>query len=767
MQEPEATVPETRMEDAEAVQNFVRLLCNNDNNAGPGGISRSYKRARATGLIDGNPPYTGSKLKELGRPDACNVNWGTARTHINKTRDIFFDLFAESPYYMSIYTGFGKPAEREQYNRIMSEESDRILRQDERWNYVMQCSQKFMVSLGCGPLFFEDKYAVIPRFCSPGDLKLPEHSKSDTSYWEFATILMDYLPHELWGFIKNDSAASTVGWRVPYTKQVIMAAMPKTQRGGATYDWEYWQQQIKHNAFATSADSKIISVAHCFWKEFDGTITHAIVEQENTAHEKDSAGKPKENIQYLYINVGRFKEWCQVIHPMYFDLGNGTHYSVSGMAVNLYGALAYENRLLCNLADKAFSPKLIFKPATAEQGQSLSLIPKGDYAVLNLPAEIQQTGMAGLMNDGLAMHTVLNSIVANNLAAYEQTWQRHTGNPPTARQVTLEAQESSRVSNSQINRYYEQKDGLYAEIFRRLADPNSTDELAKEFQKQCKKRGVPKDALSQIDLVQAFRVTGQGSRSMRQNAIGNVMQSVAFTRMPEVGQANVVRDFIGAWCGQFAVERYGLSIDLENQTDKDQQAEAVQWLGTMKTGTPPVITDKQNPVIYAGVWLSAAMQTMKGLGQGNPVQGLQFVDVAVSGALLQMQRFAQDPSRQGIFKQMQQMVKELAAAADQAKQQLAKAAQEAQAQAPQQPQMDPETMAKIKATEVVAAQKAKNMALSHAQRMQQKQQIHEQQMTERARDAQVSTAIADAKGASEIALDRIKAKSKAKTAKTS
>jgi len=134
---------------------------------------------------------------------------------------------------------------------------------------------------------------------------------------------------------------------------------------------------------------------------------------------------------------------------------------------------------------------------------------------------------------------------------------------------------------------------------------------------------------------------------------------------------------------------------------------------------------------------------------------------------MQMQRFAQDPSRQGIFKQMQQMVKELAAAADQAKQQLAKAAQEAQAQAPQQPQMDPETMAKIKATEVVAAQKAKNMALSHAQRMQQKQQIHEQQMTERARDAQVSTAIADAKGASEIALDRIKAKSKAKTAKTS
>ena len=259
-------VPETRMKDADTVQSFCRRLIDNDD-------KRSFKRSRVNGLVDGNPPYRLSKLKEAARADACNVNWGIARAYMEAGVGAFYDLFSEAPGYFSIITSHGDDEHRDEYGRILSEEADKVIVKDAVIDYNMQRSQDQMVLHGCGPLMFENTQDVLPRAVNTGDLKVPEFTKSDTHYWEVCMLQIDYYPPELYAFIKDSEAATAVGWDVEYTKNVISNAMDVKTQPGIRYEWEFYQQELKNNSLAYYDDSKINRLAHVFWKEFDGRIT--------------------------------------------------------------------------------------------------------------------------------------------------------------------------------------------------------------------------------------------------------------------------------------------------------------------------------------------------------------------------------------------------------------------------------------------------------------------------------------------------------------
>lgn len=660
-------VPKTRFSDARSVQDFVRRLIDNDN-------ARAYKRARVNGLVDGNPPYKASKLREAGRADAANVNWGKSFSYLESAVGAFYDLFAESPQYITIQTDYGTDEQKEIYSRIISEESDRILREDTAWDYNVQISQWDMVLHGCGPLMFEDASVVLPKAFLCGDLKVPEFAKSDTAYWEIGMVQATYYPPELYEFIKDEKSAKLIGWDVEYTKSVIANAMDIKFQQGQMYDWTFYQQELKNNSLSYYDDSKVCRIAHVYWKEFDGKITHAIVERDTTVSAALGFGKratdeKSTDIRFLFLKVGRYQSFQECIHPMYFSHGNGGyHHSVTGLGVRMYSAMEYQNRLLCNLCDKAFSAKILFKPTTTESSQKFQLARFGDYAVLPAGFEWNQTGVAGLMNDGLAMNKEITDIVGENLSSFRQQPMKQDGNPVTAKQVQYDASLQSALSKTQFNRYYEQLDMLYAEIYRRLSNLNTTNKMAKLFQERCKKRDVPTEALGRIRKVEATRVVGQGSAFMRKQSIDSLFAIAG--ALPEDGRQNLISDKIAAEAGQSAVSRY-FPTKTRQKLSNDQQAESAQWVGLMKIGVSPIITPSQNPVVFAQTFLTAAMQSIQSLKQGgNPMEVYKFLSVCGPAILAHLNRFSSDPTKVDAHKQMMEQWKQVASITDKLKKQL-------------------------------------------------------------------------------------------------
>jgi hypothetical protein len=249
--------PVTRMNSSLSVQAFAQQLINND-------CERSYKRARVNGLIDGRPPYKASKLREAGRADACNTNWGRARSYMESGAGNFYDLFSEAPSYLTVITSYGTPEQREAWSNEISGAADTVLRESEVWDYEMQLSIDNMVLHGCGPMLFENCDNALPKAFLCGDLKVPEFSKSDTKYWDAGMVQATYYPPELYRFIRNEKYAEAVGWDVEHTKRVIAYAMGYRTEAGINYEWEFYQQELKNNSLNYYDDSKIIRLAHVF-----------------------------------------------------------------------------------------------------------------------------------------------------------------------------------------------------------------------------------------------------------------------------------------------------------------------------------------------------------------------------------------------------------------------------------------------------------------------------------------------------------------------
>lgn len=645
--------PATRLGNAEKARNIYQIQLQAD-------IQRAKKRALVKGLVDGNPPYSEALLRQQGRSAQCNVNWRIAESYLNNALGAFYDIFSEAPTYCTVKTDAGSKDQQQEWSGIITEEFDRALKQDAAFDYTLQLSQHEMVLYGNGPVFFEDFFDWRGKSILCGAMKVPERTKSTTSEWELSFLECDYLCHQLYERIRNEKMASLGGWNVKATREAIMKANPDYLRGGLYRTWEWHQQEIKNGAYYYSARSNVISTVHVFFKEFpkkgmdSGGISHKIFVVNDDTGSKE----------FLFERDNRFKDWRECVHPMYYDHGGGGfHHSVTGMGVKMFSAMEYQNRLLCNLADKAFLPKVMFKPTTEGQAEEMILDQQTDYAILKPGYDFVQVPVQGVINDAMVINREMTGIIASNLSSYRQNMEEKSGNPVTATEIQARMGEQARLGKTQLNRYYAQLGHLYAEMYRRITNPNTADwrpggKQALEFQERCMKRGVPKAALLKTESVIATRVVGQGSAYMRQQELQFLLGLIAM--LPEQGRDNLIRDIVSSRAGQSFVDRY-YPVGSEFNKPTDQDAFAMSQVADMKVGVPAVVTGTQNPVIFARTFIEAGKQAVQSIEQGaNPQEIVGFLDLLGQAAAAHLQKMAADPSRKQVYQMLQAQWAELA-----------------------------------------------------------------------------------------------------------
>lgn len=742
------SIPETRMASAQEATNRIQVLLRAEQRG------RGARRALVKGLVDGNPPYRATDMRKAGRASQCNVNWRVAEYYLNRARSAFYDIFSEAETYATVRTRFGNPNQQQTWSEIITEEFDQLLREDRSWDYCVQISQYEMVLYGSGPIFFEDDIdwrncAVLAR-----DFIVPDFTPSDTTQWEEGVALKDFTVSQLYGFIRNEEMATEKGWDIEATKQAIMSAHPKSQEGGQYRQWEWHQQQLKNQSYNYTSQSRVISCSHYLFREFplpgqrEGRITHCILINPQDAQVALSD-------KYLFQHIGRFENWDQIVHPMYYDNdGGGYHHSVTGMGQKMYSAMEYQNRLLCNLADKVFSPKILFKPTTAQAGQQLSIVQFAEWGQVPNGFDVLQTPVGSFSEEGLVFNRELTSLLASNLSQYNQSIKKQDGNPITATQAQIDASEQARLGKTQINHYYNQFDRLLNEKYRRATNPKLNGFMpggheALQFWKRCEERGVPIQALRNVAPVKATRIIGQGSQFMRQQSIEKMMAALPLFPS-EVGRNNLLDDFIASQAGQGLVERYNPSMQIQSDLD-DQKAFAHLQIASAKDGIAPVVTGSQNHFLFAQEFLIAGSQAAQSLQQGgNPLEVYAFIEVIGPAILQHLQYVKQDPTRQKAYKEMERQWRELSQIHSQLGQQIQKMQQmqDEQAMAAQQANAvrngeDPELQLKQAESrakmEMKAREKAQAMKLKEAQTMQ-KLQLSDMSTANKIRNANAQAA---------------------------
>jgi hypothetical protein len=724
------TPPTCRMPNAQYTVDFVQRLIDADD-------KRSRKRAAVDGLVDGNSPYSPAKLRSSGQANRCNVNWGTARSLVEGASGALYDLTSQAPGFACIEVGYGNPEQRIGWERTMCEKANLAFKESEDFDTEMQLSQLDTILHGTGPLLFEDADCVFPRYVPTEQLLVPDRTPCNTKRWDVASVLIEYYPPELYEFIENREAAEAMGWDVDYTMDICKRAVDRKAPDQRTFTAEWYQNELKSNSFNYMSNEDLVcKLAHVYWWEFpkDGVrkITHVIVDR------TQSTGDCK----YLFRHDRQYNTWHQCVHPMYYDRGRGgIHHNVTGLGVKMYGAMEYQNRLLCNAHDKAFGPKLLFKFGSKESQTKFEIASLGEYGVMPVGADFVQAPTNGFINDGLAMFRADDELMRSNLSQYrQQVEMERPGNPETATKEKIKASQQGSLANTTFARYYKQLDALYREIVNRLCNLNTSDPVAKKFQRECIAGGVPEECFGRISSVTAVRVIGQGSPYLRQE----VVQSVAgvIQGCSEEGQENWRDDFIAAHAGAAQVPRWNPKPKSSQFID-DQKVAAGNEISRMRQGMPTIFSPSQNATTFAGTFINACLEAINSIPKGaNPAEVLQFVERAGPAAGFHIRRLLKDPMRKAIGADFKRKWLQIMQMAKKIKDKL-------QAQAKQQQGLQKKangvmTDAKVKAMKVAGDLNLKKQKQDMTLRM--AAQKHRQQM-----------AINDSRSASDISLARMRA----------
>jgi len=691
--------PETRLADAASAREIFQKLISADQ-------LRNATRSKLRGLVDGNPPYNPAELRRNNQAFRTNVNFRESEAFLSLAMSAFYDVFAEVPTYANIRTAYGNDMDkREEWSKIITEEFDRLQKLDKDFDYTMQLSQREMVLVGDGPLIFEDATDWRCKAIMANDLLVPDGTKSNVGDWKVALVRTRMGVDDLFEKIQDEEAATATGWNVDYVRQRIRSAMPEPYRSGVQYDWEFFQRQLRSNDITFSARSEVVSMCHVFYKEFDGKISHVIID------ERDSQG-------FMYRKLRRFSRWEQVIHPMYYDRGDGEHHGVKGLGIKMLQAMELKNRLRCAMVDAAFArTQILFRPLNANALSKTSVVQQGPYAILPPDYEVIQQNIAGVLDAPMAVNADLENVLQGNLSQYRQSLSKPQGNPKTAYEVNVMVSQQSAIGKTQLSRYYNQLDSFFEERYNRASNPNlnpitKSDKDAIEFQRRCKERGVPVQAMMDIDFVEATRTVGQGSQFAKQQLLGSLLSLSG--ALPEGGKINLLKDYIAAQVGQQMVDRY-LPSQVQSSRVQDQAALAVLEHASLNQSNMPIVTDTQDHVVHIETHMAAANQAASSLQSGgNPQEIMLFMQGIGQHVQDHLQRLATDPARRQQVDAYSQNLQELGKTIEQLSQMLQQQqqgqAQMQQAQAIQQG-TDPRTAvmnADIQAK--IARQNAETMA---------------------------------------------------------
>lgn len=622
----------TRFCDAKAANDYVALLRKSNE-------KRRAVLSLAKGLIDGNPPYRQAALVEAAQSYRSNVNFREAEGFVTLAVSAFYDVHSEAPTFTTVVATEGDETKRVEWSNALTENYHILEKMDTLNDSRIQKSQHEMVVFGTGPMFWDDPIDWRPTAIKHVDLLVPDDAEADVETWESCAVVKPggYKVGELYKYIKNEEAAAARGWDVQAVKDSIVKAAP-IGKDGNSMGWTEVQQQLRNNDIMFGATSSTVKGAHILYREQDGTVTRVIVDEAN-------------NDKFLFRKKSEFDCWKHAMVIFYYDRGDGSHHSVKGLAVKMYGALEIKNRLKNQLVDAAFlRAQVMLQPADSAGMQGAQIIPKGPIALIPPGSTVIQQNVGGVLDAPMAVDRDLENVVAANLSQYRQRIDKPNGNPRTATEIEAIMAQQSTLGKTQLSRYYAQMDHYCAEKYRRVVNApfigDGSDqehlELVSDFMKACKDSGVPEKVIKSARAT-ATRVVGQGNPYLRAQTLTDVLSASGM--LSEAGRNNLVNDWLAAKVGQAMVKRYNPQPISGYEQDHAWAASVEN--GSFKDGLNPPVTGTQNHAIHAQIHIKDGADAHASL-QENPdgiVEVAAYLQVILPHIGAHLQQMAKDPTR--------------------------------------------------------------------------------------------------------------------------
>jgi hypothetical protein len=593
-------------------------------------------------MLDGFPPYDQSELDNLGQSQRTNLNMLEGAALVEAALQPYNDLTSSVDYIAHVETAEGDAQTRSEWNQIISEEFDRLLRTWHRFEFNNQALSREFVVHGLGVVYFEDDYDWRWKVCGLSDFILPRNTPANEEDIDYAIARRRYTTTQLYQFIKDEEFAKQNGWNIEETKKAIYWATSSRNSSPTSWEWEELERELKQNdVYFGRVRAKEVWVLHFWVREFDGTISHFLTLENGL------------NQDFLYRNIGRFKSVRNCLHVFTYGIGNGYYHSIRGLGYKIFPQIQVSNQLRCAVIDATFfSAGAVIQPEDSVALDELSFSYMGPFTLVPPNIKFVDYKRENISQNILPIVQDLSSQIQNNTGTYQARLPEQPAagkERKTKLEIQAELQKQSTLSTSAMNLFYIPWDRVLAECYRRAVNPGLTQldpggREAYEFRQRCLKRRVPDRALEHFKRVRAVRAIGYGSASARLLALDQVAQLAP--QFDEIGRRNAIRDRVAAYVGYAQADRYVPSISQGGRQPRDKKDAELENAVLMLGQTVPVDPDDL-PRTHIMVHLMAIHAVIAGIKQGQipAMQGSPMLHNLLNHIVQHVQQLTADPTR--------------------------------------------------------------------------------------------------------------------------
>lgn len=608
---PDGKAPKSRLDNANTAQQIFW-------NTHEANLGRNNYGAYLQGVCDGNPPYRQSSLRASGQGWRANFSNMESKARKDAAKTPYYDLFASGPTYAEVRTEKRDKLTADDASGIITEEFHIML---EEWSgfdmNVWKMIDNF-VGFGRGWLFWPQSDIWHFKSLPWWKVRFPDGTDVDPDEWSVFTVQHNFDPVNLNGYIKDDSSARAAGWNPRRVRQAIMEATPFDPNSGQ--DQMAVQQMINDQDIQLMYRSSTVQAASIFVKEFDGSWSRMIVETGKTTNSDVQLGAK----DWLFYKHSIAKSIHELIAPFIFEVETGSINGLSGILRLVTDQVKVKNRMLCEQINNTFLRSTVVMQAGSASsrlrsglitvGGGVTLIPEGmSIQPSTILGDIQSTGF---VNQEMSRELDINTGV------FRPQMEKPSGNPEPLGTTQLRYAQASVLTNSAVNRFQQQLDWFYTEVYRRASmdQPESKNpgiKAARAFQKRCRDRGVTDKQLRDVASVKAVRVIGNGSPAMRSQLTAEIAQMLPVLELGQRGKDALARIIIASRGGQAMVDRLKPiedAIDLPSQQDR----EALEENAVVKIGSPVVVVENDDNMVHLRRHFEAGFAALESAQQGAP-----------------------------------------------------------------------------------------------------------------------------------------------------
>jgi hypothetical protein len=539
----EGKVPQARLTKASRLRSvYVRFRDDDQVNAA--------NRSQMQLLLDGEPPYEQSEMNESGQPDMTNLNFNGAQQRLERAMAPYYSTIQSPELLVQVETNYGPDDEKQYINAILSEELTQTIRDYPQFTYQLSRLAHKHVWEGISFLHWTDEIDWRFRCSGLGQFYIPRQTQACEDDLEIAIVVEEYTVTRLYRAIQNEEVAIANGWNPQEVKKAIRTATAITP---IYLDWERLTDELKNNDISVSHNTPVIRVINGYIKEFDGTVSHYITTE-----------RPGDGEAFLYCSRQKYQNMSQAFVMFPYGIGTNTKtHSIRGLGYKVFPFEQQRNRSICRFIDQSLLASSLMLQATDEESlASVGLQYFGNTAIVDPNCKVVSYTPPDLSRTVEPALNLMDRLV-------DARTENYTGEGPvmdgasrkTKYQVSAEMQQGAQLSESSLDFWYGPWNRGLRETVRRIARRNylSVEPGGREVNDlilRLTKRGVPAEALYQINIskVKAVRSIGGGSAAARTVALDKL--SMLRPRMDDVGQQFLDRalavDAVGtSWADTF------------------------------------------------------------------------------------------------------------------------------------------------------------------------------------------------------------------------